>query len=383
MMMYEDESYQFLKEIIGIKTVEGNEKSIADRIEKILLKHDIKSEQIEFEPNRNALIATIEGKKPGPTLAFSGHMDVVPVGELNWDTDPFIAEEKEGRLYGRGSADMKSGLVALLAAALRIKENGGPKKGNLTLVFTPGEEQGGIGAKKLVDLGYLKEIDACIIGEPTDNSIARAHKGVLWTNFVTYGETAHGSSPEYGTNAVEQMLTFLSEFKNRLNLTEAYDELLGNCTVNVTVFNGGNSVNVIPDKASVDIDIRTVPGQNHEDIYNDIQALLDKMHQQDESFNAEMNNIANLLPLRTADNDPLIQKTQNAIKEITNEEKELTILTGGTDGSQFVRANSEMAVIIIGPGEFGMAHQPNEYVRTNDFFDAINIYEQIANDFLS
>jgi len=382
-MMYEDESYQFLKEIIGIKTVEGNEKSIADRIEKILLKHDIKSEQIEFEPNRNALIATIEGKKPGPTLAFSGHMDVVPVGELNWDTDPFIAEEKEGRLYGRGSADMKSGLVALLAAALRIKENGGPKKGNLTLVFTPGEEQGGIGAKKLVDLGYLKEIDACIIGEPTDNSIARAHKGVLWTNFVTYGETAHGSSPEYGTNAVEQMLTFLSEFKNRLNLTEAYDELLGNCTVNVTVFNGGNSVNVIPDKASVDIDIRTVPGQNHEDIYNDIQALLDKMHQQDESFNAEMNNIANLLPLRTADNDPLIQKTQNAIKEITNEEKELTILTGGTDGSQFVRANSEMAVIIIGPGEFGMAHQPNEYVRTNDFFDAINIYEQIANDFLS
>jgi len=382
-MMYEDESYQFLKEIIGIKTVEGNEKSIADRIEKILLKHDIKSEQIEFEPNRNALIATIEGKKPGPTLAFSGHMDVVPVGELNWDTDPFIAEEKEGRLYGRGSADMKSGLVALLAAALRTKENGGPKKGNLTLVFTPGEEQGGIGAKKLVDLGYLKDIDACIIGEPTDNSIARAHKGVLWTNFVTYGETAHGSSPEYGTNAVEHMLTFISEFKNRLNLTKAYDELLGNCTVNVTVFNGGNSVNVIPDKASVDIDIRTVPGQDHDDIYKDIQALLDEMHQQDESFSAEMNNIANLLPLRTADNDPLIQTTQNAIKEVTDREKELTILTGGTDGSQFVRANPDMAVIIIGPGDFGMAHQPNEYVETNDFFDAINIYEQVANDFLS
>jgi len=381
--MYKEESFQFLKEIIGIETVKDNEKTIADRIERILHKHDIQSEQIEFEPNRNALIATIEGKEPGPTLAFSGHMDVVPAGELKWDTDPFVAEEKEGRLYGRGSADMKSGLVALLTAAIRIKENGGPEKGKLTLVFTPGEEEGGAGARKLVDLGYLKKIDACIIGEPTDNTIARAHKGVLWTNFVTYGKTAHGSAPEFGNNAVEHMLDFLRAFKNRFNLSEASDDLLGNCTVNVTVFNGGDSVNVIPDKASVDIDIRTVPGQDHEEIYDNFQALLDEMQEKDENFKAEMNNIGNLLPLRTADDHPLIHKTQNAIKEVTNEDKELTILTGGTDGSQFVRANPEMAVIIIGPGDFGIAHQPNEFVKINDFYDAISIYEQVAIDYLS
>ncbi|PJH64164.1 M20/M25/M40 family metallo-hydrolase, partial [Salmonella enterica] len=97
----------------------------------------------------------------------------------------------------------------------------------------------------------------------------------------------------------------------------------------------------------------------------------------------EMNNIGNLLHLRTADDHPLIHKTQNAIKEITNEDKELTILTGGSDGSQFVRANPEMAVIIIGPGDFGIAHQPNEFVKINDFYDAISIYEQVAIDYLS
>jgi len=381
--MYENEGYKFLQEIIEINTVKNNEKSITDRIEQILAKHDINSEQIEIKPDRNALLATIEGKESGPTLAFSGHMDVVPVGDLDWDTDPFIAEEKDGRLYGRGTADMKSGLTALLTAAIRIKEAGGPKKGNLKLVFTPGEEQGGFGARKLVDWGYLQDIDACIIGEPTDNTIARAHKGVLWTNFVTYGKTAHGSKPELGINAVEKMLKFLTEFRSRFNLSETSDKLLGNCTVNATVFNGGDSVNVIPDKASVDIDIRTVPGQDHKEIYNQFQELIDELHQEDENFTVEMNNIANLLPLRTADEHPLVQTTQNVIQKVTDENKELSIMTGATDGSEFTRANSDMAVIILGPGSFNLAHQPNEYVEVDDFFDAINIYEQVANNYLS
>lgn len=381
--MYENEGYKFLKEMIGINTVKNNEKSITDRIEDILLKHHIESEQIEFEPDRNALIATIKGRETGPTLAFSGHMDVVPVGELDWDTDPFDPEEKDGRLYGRGSADMKSGLTALLTAAIRIKEQGGPEKGNLKLVFTPGEEEGGIGAKKLVDSGYLKDIDSCIIGEPTDNTIARAHKGVLWTNFVTYGKTAHGSKAELGNNAVEKMLNFLTVFKERFDLAQAYDELVGNCTVNVTVFNGGDSVNVIPDKASVDIDIRTVPEQDHKKIYNQFQGLIDELQQEDDNFSAEMNNIANLFPLRTADAHPLIQTTQDVIKKVTNKDKELSIMTGATDGSEFVRANPDMAVIIMGPGSFDMAHQPNEYVEVDDFFEAINIYEQVANNYLT
>lgn len=381
--MYETEGYAFLKETIAINTVKDNEKTIADRIEHILLKHDIKSEQIEFEPNRNALIATIEGKEAGPTLAFSGHMDVVPVGDLEWDTDPFIAVEKNGFLYGRGTADMKAGVSALLTAAIRIKEDGGPQKGRLKLVFTPGEEQGGIGAKKLVDLGYLKDVDACIIGEPSSNGIIRAHKGVLWTNFITYGKTAHGSIPALGNNAVERMLDFLTIFKERFNLEQAHDELLGHCTVNVTVFNGGKSVNVIPDKASVDIDIRTVPGQSHEEIYNNFRALIDELRQKDENFKIEMSNIATLLPLRTADEHPLVQQTQNIIKKITGKDKALSTLPGGTDGSEFVRANPDVAVIILGPGDFSMAHQPNEYVEIKDFYDAINIYEQAATLYLS
>lgn len=381
--MYEQEGYEFLKEIIGMNTVKANEKNVADRIEQILLKHGIESEQIEFGPNRTSLIATIEGKEPGPTLAFSGHMDVVSVGTVEWDTDPFEAVEKEGRLYGRGTSDMKSGVAALLTAAIRIKEAGGPEKGKLKLVFTPDEEQGGIGAEQLVDLGYLKDIDACIIGEPSSNGIIRAHKGVLWTNFITYGQTAHGSTAELGNNAVERMLDFLTILRERFDLEQAHDELLGNCTVNVTVFNGGDSVNVVPDKASVDIDIRTVPGQSHEEIYHDFQALIDELQEQDEGFEIEMNNIANLLPLRTADENPLVQNGQKIIKKVTGENKELGTLAGGTDGSEFVRANPDMAVVILGPGSFDLAHQPNEYVNIQDFYDAIDIYEQLATVYFS
>lgn len=381
--MYEQEGYEFLKEIIGMNTIKTNEIEVADRIEEILSQHGIESEQIEFEPNRTSLIATIEGQEPGPTLAFSGHMDVVPVGTVEWDTDPFVATEKEGRLYGRGAADMKSGVAALLTAAIRIKEAGGPQKGKLKLVFTPAEEEGGTGAEHLVDLGYLKDIDACIIGEPSSVGIIRAHKGVLWTNFTAYGQTAHGSKAELGNNAVERMLEFLTILRERFDLEQAHDELLGNCTVNVTVFNGGDSVNVVPDKASVDIDIRTVPGQNHEEIYNDFQALIDELQEKDERYKIEMNNIANLLPLRTPDEHPLIQTAQEVIQEVTREDKELSFLEGGTDGSEFVRANPDMVVIILGPGSFDMAHQPNEYVVKQEFFDAIDIYEQLATAYLS
>ena len=381
--MQKQEGYEFLKEIVGMNTVKSNKKDVVDRIEQVLLKYDIESEQIEYEPNRTSLIATIEGKEPGPTLAFSGHMDVVPVGTVEWETDPFVAEEKEGRLYGRGTSDMKSGVAALLTAAIRIKAAGGPQKGTLKLVFTPGEEEGGIGAEQLVDLGYLTDIDVCIIGEPSSNGIIRAHKGVLWTNFVTYGQTAHGSTAELGNNAVERMLDFLTILRERFDLEQAYDELLGHCSVNVTVFNGGDSVNVVPDKASVDIDIRTVPGQSHAAIYNDFQALMDELQQKDAGFEIEMNNIANLLPLRTADADPLVQLGQSIIKKVTGEDKALATLAGGTDGSEFVRANPEMAIIILGPGSFDLAHQPNEYIEIKDYFDVIDIYEQIATDYLS
>lgn len=381
--MYEQEGYEFLKEIIEMNTIKTNEIEVADRIEEILSQHGIESEQIEFEPNRTSLIATIEGQEPGPTLAFSGHMDVVPVGTVEWNTDPFVATEKEGRLYGRGAADMKSGVAALLTAAIRIKEAGGPQKGKIKLVFTPAEEEGGTGAEHLVDLGYLKDIDACIIGEPSSVGIIRAHKGVLWTNFTAYGQTAHGSKAELGNNAVERMLEFLTILRERFDLEQAHDELLGNCTVNVTVFNGGDSVNVVPDKASVDIDIRTVPGQSHEEIYDDFQALIDELQEKDERYKIEMNNIANLLPLRTPDEHPLIQTAQEVIQEVTGEDKELSFLEGGTDGSEFVRANPDMAVIILGPGSFDMAHQPNEYVEKQEFFDAIDIYEQLATAYLS
>lgn len=381
--MNNQEALQLLKEVVQIKSILGNEKVVADTLQALFETHDIPCEQVEYSAGRNQLVATLKGTKEGPVLGFSGHMDVVPVGEIPWDEDPFAAIEKDGLLYSRGTCDMKSGLIAAVVAMIRLKEAGSNFKGTIKLLATVGEETSAIGSGQLVDKGYADDLDALVIGEPTNIEIGVAHKGALWPRITTYGKTAHGSMPDQGVNAIEHMLLVLNAFKETFDFSQSVDELVGASTSSVDIINGGNGTNVVPDKCTVEIDIRTIKAQNHTELKQQFKEMLDTLATTVPDFKAEIEFINDLPSMKTELDDPFTVLTQKVVADVTGQTANTFGMTGYTDGSQFGRVNKAFPILILGPGETKYAHQPNEFVTINDFYQMITINENIAKAFLN
>lgn len=383
--MTNEEALNLLKTVINEETVDSNEKRVSDILEGLLNRFDIPTEQVIYnnDPNRTQLIATIKGSKPGKTIALSGHMDVVPAGDVAWDSDPFTATERDSKLYGRGAADMKSGLVAMVVAAVRLKESGAHFSGTIKLVLTNAEEIGLKGAEALTKEGYVDDINAMLIGEPTNLEVGIAHKGGLWVEVKTFGQTAHASKPELGINAVDQLLAAIPEIKNIINveLDKVIDENLGRSTLSLNQFNGGNAINVVPDSATALIDIRVVPGIDPQLIVEKINDYLNSLAEKDPQFNGTAKSIVDLSPMSTDGNDPFVDLTKTAVDDVTGTESNLFNMNGATDAAAFL-SHAQFPVLILGPGSGSQAHQPNEFVDIQQFYDAITIYEKIVSKYL-
>lgn len=203
-----------LQEMIGFNTVNppGNEKDLAKYIREKLKDFDIKSEVIDLGNNRANVIGIIEGSGEKKALLFNGHLDTVPPGDIEWEYDAFSGRIVDGKIYGRGSADMKGGLAAMIMAAGAIKKAGIPLKGDLIITGTAGEEIDSIGAFHFLENGGLNNVGAIVIGEPTSCKLRIAEKGTFWVEITTYGKTSHGAFPEKGVNAIVHMNLLLNEF---------------------------------------------------------------------------------------------------------------------------------------------------------------------------
>lgn len=223
-MRDESKAIEWLKRVIREKTILGEETKVANIIKEILWEEaGIKSTLVPLDgdENRCNLVAEIKGNKPGPVLAFAGHMDVVPLGEGAWDVeDPFGAEEVNGRIYGRGSSDMKAGLMASVVAMINLKNSGADFSGGLKLFATAGEESGLLGSKQLREQKYADDVDAMIVGEPTQGITFAGHKGVLRIKITTDIEIPEGEKPEPGKNAINYMLKFLENYDKEFKLSD-------------------------------------------------------------------------------------------------------------------------------------------------------------------
>src|SRR5262249_13454589 len=216
----------------------------------------------ECARGRGSLVARIGGRRDAPPLCFTGHLDTVPLGEQPWTHDPHAAELAGGRLYGRGSTDMKSGLAAFVTAAIGLAPHLARTAG-LVLVITAGEETGCDGARYLVGLpGVLGRAGAIVVAEPTGNEPLVGHKGALWLQARTSGVTAHGSMPERAVNAIAKAARAVTRLEQFTFDVPAHP-VLGRATLNVGTIAGGMNVNSVPDAATIGIDIRTIPGQRH------------------------------------------------------------------------------------------------------------------------
>lgn len=383
--MDNNQAIELLRQAVMLDTVGGNESALARLLAAELRKADIECRLIEYAPGREQLMAEIRGTSAGSygkTLAFCGHMDVVPVGEVKWQHKPFAADILKGRLYGRGACDMKGGLVAIAATMIRLKQQGCPFNGGLKFMATIGEETAALGAQRLVQEGMANNIDAMVIGEPTGLQVMNGHKGALWLRLTTTGRTAHGALPQQGINAVDGMLMLLDGFAQSFHLDKQKHQSMGRPTCSLNGISGGSGTNVVPDKCVAELDIRTLPGMDHADMVSRAEKWLKRRAGRMDGLGVQLEVINDLQPVYT-DAEQRIVKVCLAASKLMGGSGEPCAMPGYTDAARFAQAEQAFPVVIIGPGNLQQAHQPDEFISLDEFTAAQELYAIIAMDYLT
>jgi succinyl-diaminopimelate desuccinylase len=350
----------------------GNEAACSRHLAGLLSAAGFACRLADFGERRTSLVARIGRRTARPALAFTGHVDTVPLGASPWSRDPFGGEIVDGRLCGRGSSDMKSGVAAFVAAALELAATlrEGP---GVVLIVTAGEESGCEGALHVVRqpelLPLLAGIGALVVAEPTGNRPLAAHKGALWLRAAARGVAAHGSMPERGDNAIYKLapaLLALRDYDFRL----PPHPLMGRPTLNVGLIAGGLNINSVPDAASFSIDIRTVAGQDHAAIKNELAALL--------GTEIALETLIDMASVHTDPRDPWMRR----VTELATPGREPGSVAYFTDAAVLRPALGDPPTVILGPGEAHMAHQTDEYCLVERIVQARDFYRRIIADWI-
>lgn len=310
-------------------------------------------------PDRSNLIAT-KGTGAGQALGFTGHLDTVPLGGSAWRYPPHDGLIEDGKLYGRGSTDMKGGVAAFLCAALDAPV----PPGGIAILLTAGEETGSDGARAMVAAGPLPPIGALIVAEPTANRAVPGHKGALWLRLVFHGVTAHGSAPEAGVNAIELAMAALAQIK-MVDLGSAHP-VMGAPSLNIGTISGGLNTNSVPDRCEVTLDLRSVPGVVHDELVAKIEACL--------PAGAELSRIIDLPAVWTDPNVPWLAAITALTALEAGQPSDPMAMSYFTDASIFTPALDGVPTVILGPGEPGLAHKTDEYVALSRLEEAVRIY---------
>lgn len=353
---------------------QGREERFADELASYLAERGIGSRIVQGDAGRANLLAVIESGRPGPHVVFCGHSDTVPLGDRAWRKPPFGAEVEDGRIHGRGSSDMKGGLAALVGSFLDFAA-ADDWSGRLTLAVAYGEETGSEGAKLMAGDGSLDPFDAMIIAEPTSNRVVRAHKGALWLSVTAIGRTGHGSMPRMGVNALEMVIR-LGERLRGLGAFGQTDPLLGEPTICLTRLQGGTQVNVIPDRAVAEFDLRTLPGQDHGAILAEIGNLAREI-EADYAGGRIIVEVLNSLPaLDTGAESPIILAARESRIALGMADDDAGGASYFTDGSVLQALGQD--ILVLGPGDAAQAHQTDESLDIADFLASRRIYTGIA-----
>ena len=269
---------ELLKKLIQAQTTaETGELAASEIISTEFARFGIESQIDTWESTRANVIARVKSAGKRAALLFACHHDVVGPGETLWKHPPFEAVESDRKIYGRGSTDMKGGIAAAVTAICRIVSSGTKLQGDIIFAAAAGEETDSAGAERFVhNCSWLPELAGVVIPEPTDFSIVTAHRGMLWLEVVTTGKSAHGSTPQLGVNAITSMRHFLNELE-KYDISAESHELLGRCSMSVNTIAGGKTLNVVPDKCVLGIDIRTIPGVKHKQIIANIERIFARL----------------------------------------------------------------------------------------------------------
>lgn len=378
-----DAAVHLLTECVKLATVNppGNEKLAADWLAGELSQMGLSPVVEDLGDNRANVTAILRGTGEKPALVYNGHLDVVPVGDSPWTFAPFAGTHSAGRLYGRGTSDMKGGLMAMVMAADALKRGSVRLKGDLILSAVADEETGALGAKSWVQAGGLQGVSAVVIGEPTNLDVYIAEKGACWIEITTYGKTAHGSMPELGINAVMHMTAALQALA-RLSLPFQPHPLFDKPTLNVGTIQGGQKTNVVPDRCSATIDMRTLPGMLHEDVLREVRRTLDGLREAIPTLIYDMRVIAERAAVASDPHAPVVETALSVLAARGRQQTPKATPGYATDASVFQPA-SGAPFLILGPGIPQLAHQPDEYIEIDTYLESIEVFCALAERYLS
>ena len=368
---------ELLRNLIQAETTaEKGELTAAEVISAELRRSGIDSRIDCWDETRANIVANIKSTGHRAGLLFACHLDVVGPGEATWKHPAFTAVERDGKIYGRGSVDMKGGTAAAVSAIRRIVDSGIKLQGDIIFSAVAGEETDSVGAKRFVDdKGWLPELAGVVIPEPTDFEIVTAHRGMLWLKVTTKGKAAHSSAPQLGVNAIGSMRLILNELESYEIKTEPH-KLLGTCSMSINTIAGGKTMNVVPDKCSIGIDIRTLPGQDHQAIIADIGKILGKLGTENKQFEAAVSVHRQMQSMETDSGCDFVQDFCSVVG--TDKTKAVGYTT---DGPYFASLGSP--VVIFGPGKPHLCHKPDEYIDVTDLEKGVEHYKNIILKFLT
>lgn len=358
----------------------GNERIAAEYVAAYLAPLGFTSEYLHHDAERATLVARRKGAGRVPGLVFNGHLDVVPVGGQAWRYPPFAGEVAAGRVWGRGSSDMKGGVAAMLAAIRSVVESGIELGGDLVFAATAGEEHSMIGAYAVAGSGLLGDVQAIVISEPTSNCLGLAERGVFWLELTTYGKTAHGSTPHLGVNAITMMAPLLAEIE-ALDFPFTVHPVLGPFTRSINTIEGGVKTNVVPDRCVVTVDMRTVPGQDHDAMRAQIAAWLAEHERRDPGFRATFDVHFAIPAVDTPADHPAVTRFVTAATRGLGRAPEPAVVRFATEAAIFVPALN-IPTIIFGPGDPALAHQPDEYIDIPPMVTAAQAYAEAIVEYL-
>lgn len=361
------ETVDLLQRLIQIESGNppGNENRIAAFIKAYLAQKGINVTQLPLESGRSSLVARIPGKQPG-SIVLCGHMDTVNAHEEKWTVLPFAGQVEDNRIWGRGSADMKSGVAVILELAKLITQNKFTPRKDLALVFTADEEQAYRGARSVVQSGLIDDAEFLIITEPTAGLAFPGQKGELWAEVTFLGKAAHGSVPELGINSILPASWFclqLAEAAKRFKTIPGR----GQTTLNIGQINGGWQVNIVPDTTRVTLDFRVVSEPEKAQALELVQKL---------GTEAASRVGAQFSMRIMSDNPPIISDLDHPhVRDFLNT---VNRPAGSTLASYYTDAGAivptlDIPVVIYGPGDISQAHQPDEYLTLDSLYEALDV----------
>lgn len=383
-----DELVELLRKMISIPShwdVPNQEVDIVNFLSDFLKKEGIEYKLQNIDKIRSNIIAKLDGTGEGKSLTLNGHLDTVP--PYNMTVDPFAANIIGDKIFGRGAVDMKGPIACMIMTLIAFKRAGIKLKGDLIFAGVLAEETNSDGCEALIHSGY--RTDGAIVGEPSNNEYAIAHRGLEWLEIEIIGKRAHGGIPEAGVNAIVNAAKFVLRVQEKVvpRLKNLYHPHMGPSVMNFGCINGGTQPSTVADRCIIQLDRRYIPSESLSDVINEYEDILKELSEENADFKYKLRRMPSSImkiyehvPMETSPDHPLVHAVVNSLKRINGVPSKMTTRRGWTDAA-ILNYYGKIPTVVYGPGDISRSHTADEYITIKELIDGFRTYCLIAMEF--